>query len=209
MVGLFLGITRADCKEVSSSIKENGLLEITAPKNCTDKKISEHLRTLDIDAILEKQKKAKETFRKKIKKLIAKYAKEFDIPFPIDLRFIAKPKYLCNGEAEVNGIIFSGRVSFVTVLQFCPDAMVEKLVKYAVYMVAIRYEEICCNNPSFSVKTHDMMSGEDTLVGSIDVPESKYSINLKPSEVKKLQADYNEAVNQFHKEMEKQFISYI
>ena len=51
-----------------------------------------------------------------------------------------------------------------------------------------------------------MLSGRDTEVGGVDVPESKYSINLKPSEIKHIQTDYDNAFKRFGEEMKKQQI---
>lgn len=203
---IFLNITKTDCKEVSYTMNEdNGLLEITTPRNYTEKEINEYVDTLD-DATWAKQKKAKEMFRKRVQEMIRIYAKDLDIPFRIDLRFLSKPKHICNGEAEVNGMLFSGRINILTVLQFCPDDIVKKIVRYAVYMVAVRYEELCCNITGFSLYTHDMLSGRDTEVCSVDVPESKYSIGLTPSEIQQIQSDYDKAFKQFIEEMNKQQI---
>lgn len=209
MNGLFFSITKADCIEASSTINDdNGLLEITTPRNYTEKEINEYLHTLD-DAVLDKQKKAKEVFRKRVQEMISIYAKELDIPFSMDLRLLSKSKHLCNGEAEVNGIVFSGRISILTVLQFCPDDIVQKIVRYAVYIVAIRYEELCRNITGFSLYTHDMLIGRDTEVGGVDVPESKYSINLTPGEIEQIQTDYDRAFKQFAEEMKKQQVCYL
>lgn len=209
MAGIFYGITRKECKEVTSSLKENGLLEIIAPKNVDNKMLAEHFKSLNIDEIADKQKKAKDIFRKKVKKLIVKYSVEFSIPFIIDLRFMAKPKYICNGEAEVHGIQFNGRVSICAALQFCPDDLVEKIIRYAVCIVAIKYEELCSNIKGFGVGSYDIMTGEKKIVGSINLPESKYSITLNPKVLNQIQNDYDLAFEQFGKEMEKQMINYI
>lgn len=72
MDNLFFRVTKEDCQEVSSSQNENGLLEIVAPKNCDDKEIIKHIMGLGTTEY-DKQKRAKEAFRKKVSKMIDKY----------------------------------------------------------------------------------------------------------------------------------------
>ena len=85
MDSILFRIHKKDCKEVSSSIAENGFLEITVPKTDTaDTALNKYLRDLSgekRDEIVTLQKKNNEAFRKKVKKLIDKYQKEFDLPF--------------------------------------------------------------------------------------------------------------------------------
>ncbi len=68
---------------------------------------------------------------------------------------------------------------------------------------------ICSNITGFSLYTHDMLSGRDTEVGGVDVPESKYSINLSPGEIEQIQTDYDRAFKQFAEEMKKQQVCYL
>lgn len=90
MDSILFRIHKKDCKEVSSSITENGFLEITVPKTDTaDTALNKYLRDLSgekRDEIVTLQKKNNEAFRKKVKKLIDKYQKEFDLPFVTTLQ---------------------------------------------------------------------------------------------------------------------------
>ena len=61
MDSILFRIYRKDCKEVSSSIAENGLLEVTVPKTDTaDASLNKYLRELSADKraeIVDLQKK--------------------------------------------------------------------------------------------------------------------------------------------------------
>ncbi len=204
MDSLFFSVIKEDCREVSSSQNENGLLEIVAPKNCDDKAIIKHimgLGTVEHD----KQKKAKEAFRKKVSEMIDKYKEEFNLPFIIRLRLQAKTKKLNDSSVERHGIVFEGNLSIAAILQYFPDELVEKIIRCTVYMIACEYEERSFEIKSLSVGTRSFPDGNIESSEHFEVPEeAKYSISLEYSEIQKIKSDYESAVKQILDGMKRQ-----
>ena len=64
MANIFYSLIIEDCQEIRSSVKENGLLELVIPKECSSKEFTDYFRSLDLVAIADKQAKEKEKFRK-------------------------------------------------------------------------------------------------------------------------------------------------
>ena len=196
MDNLFFRVTKEDCQEVSSSQNENGLLEIVAPKNCDDKEIIKHIMGLGTTEY-DKQKRAKEAFRKKVSKMIDKYREEFNLPFIIKLRLQTKTKKINDCNVECHGIVFEGNLLIAAFLQYFPDELVEKIIRCTVYMMACEYEERTFELKSLTIGTLSFPDGKIESSEHFDVPEdAKYSISLEYSEIQKIKSDYELAVKQ-------------
>ncbi|MDD2978775.1 MAG: hypothetical protein PHN80_02265 [Hespellia sp.] len=196
MDSLFFSVIKEDCQEMSSSQNESGLLEVVAPKNCDDKEIIKHIMGLGTTAH-DKQKNAKEAFRKKVSKMIDKYKEEFNLPFIIKLRLQTKTKKLNDCNVECHGIVFEGNLLIAAFLQYFPDELVEKIIRCTVYMMACEYEERTFELKSLTIGTLSFPDGKIESSEHFDLPEdAKYSISLEYSEIQKIKSDYELAVKQ-------------
>lgn len=213
MENIFYSIIKSDCQEISSSLNENGLLEFTIPKNCTDEEFSKYFRSLGTEEhskIADKQKKSKEVFRKKVNKMIDKYRKEFDLPFMIDLRIQSKTQKIndCNG--EFHGWVYESNLMIISILQYFPDELVEKIIRYTVYLIACQYEESYSKIKYMSVGALEFPDGEESIKQQYEVPEeAKYHVSVPYSKIKKMETDYKAACNQFSGDLKKHPIHYI
>ena len=200
-------IIKKDCKEISYAVADNGLMDITAPSDCDNSGISAFFNSLGqakIDEIADKQKKYKEKFRKKLHKQIEEYADEFKLPFIIDLQLRNKTKKLNDSHVEVYGISFEGKMQLAAVLQYLPEDIVDGIVRFSVYDMAIDFENVCSRITGVKVGTFqypDVENAKEEHYGKPD--EAKYQISMPHDQIKKIQADYQNAVKQFMAEMEK------
>ena len=208
MDSILFRIYRKDCKEVSSSIAENGLLEVTVPKTDTaDAALNKYLRELSADKraeIVELQKKNNEAFRKKVKKLIDKYQKDFDLPFITTLQIRKQTKKLNDGRVELHGIVFEGKMLLAPPLQYMSDDVIKKIVRCTVYMLAVDYETKWSEINSITVGTGRYPDMDSFKTESAPVPkEEKYRILYPYNEINLIKADYEKAVKQYIDEMKK------
>lgn len=114
-MSVFFRIKNENCKEVTLSQLENGILEIIAPKDYGNAEIKKYLNdhAAELAVIEDKQKKATENFRKKVKKLIDDYSDEFKLNFVTKLRLQVKTKKLNEGKVELHGILFEGNLALM------------------------------------------------------------------------------------------------
>lgn len=206
MENIFYSIIKADCQEINSSLNENGLLELTIPKNCTDEERSKYFRSLGAEErskIADKQKKAKEAFRKKVNKMIDKYKKEFNLPLMIKLRLQNKTEKLNNCSVELHGLVFDSNLSIISILQYFPDELVEKIIRCTVYMIACQYEELCSQIKGISTGMFKFPDGEIESNTYEVSEEAKYRISVPYSEIEKIKADYEAACYQFREDLKK------
>ena len=200
-------IIKTDCKEISYAVADNGLMDITAPSDCGNFDISAFFNSLGqakIDEIADKQKKYKEKLRKKLHKQIKEYADEFKLPFTIDLQLRNKTKKLNDSHVEVYGISFEGKMQLAAVLQYLPEDIVDGIVRFSVYDMAIDFENVCSQITGVKVGSFqypDVENAKEEHYGKPD--EAKYQISMTHDQIKKIQVDYQNAVKQFMAEMEK------
>lgn len=212
MENIVYSIIKADCQEISSSLNENGLLEFTIPKNCTDEEFSRYLCSLGAEErskITDKQKKTKEAFRKKVNEMIDKYKKEFDLTLFIKLRLQNKTKKVNDYNVQIQGIEFNGNLSIISILQYFPDELVEKIIRCTVYMIACQYQELYSQVKGMSVGTFKFPDEEIESKTYKISEEEKYRIPVPYSEIEKIKTDYEAACNQFFEDLDKHPISYI
>lgn len=171
-MSIFFRIKYENCQEISSSQLDNGLLEIVLPKNCSNSELNQYLNNIssDFDVIENKQKKATESFRKKVKQLIEKYKEEFNLDLRINLRIQTKTQKINDCHVQVHGISFDTNMSLITFLQFASDDILEKIVRCTVYDAACQYENLC----------------------------SEYRIPISGDEYQKMTSDYNDASKQLN-----------
>lgn len=199
-MSIFFRIKNEDCKEVSLSQLENGILEITAPKNYSNAEIKSYLNdhAEELTEIEDKQKKATEVFRKKVKKLIDEYSEEFKLNFVTNLRLQVKTRKLNEGKVELHGILFNGNLSLMSATQFIPEEVVEKIVRYTIYAMACQYEQLWSDIKGFKVGAFKLPDIQEVTETHYGVDESgKYHITMPYEEIQKIQEDYKEAVKQF------------
>lgn len=199
-MSVFFRIKNENCKEVTLSQLENGILEIIAPKDYGNAEIKKYLNdhAAELAVIEDKQKKATENFRKKVKKLIDDYSDEFKLNFVTKLRLQVKTKKLNEGKVELHGILFEGNLALMSATQFIPDEVVEKIVRYTVYTMACQYEQIWSEIKGFKVGSFKFPDIGDVTETHYGVEESgKYHITMPYEEIQKIQEDYKEAVKQF------------
>ena len=206
MDSILFRIHKKDCKEVSSSITENGFLEITVPKTDTaDTALNKYLRDLSgekRDEIVTLQKKNNEAFRKKVKKLIDKYQKEFDLPFVTTLQIRKQTQKLNDCRVQLHGIVYEGKVLLAPPLQYMPDDVIEKIVRCTVYMLALDYENKWSEINSITVGTgkYPDMDSFETKSATVS-KEEKYRILYPYNEINLIKADYEKAIKQYIDEM--------
>ena len=191
---------------MSSSIAENGLLEITVPKTDTaDTTHNKYLCELsgeECDEIVTLQKKNNEAFRKKVKKLIDKYQKDFDLPFVATLQIRKQTKKLNDCRVELHGIVFEGKVFLAPLLQYMPDDVIEKIVRCTVYMLALDYENKWSEINSITVGTGEYLDMDSFETKSATVSkEKKYRIQYPYNEINLIKADYEKTIKQYIDEM--------
>lgn len=204
-MSIFFRIKNEDCKEVTLSQLENGILEIIAPKDYGNAEINKYLNdhAAELIEIEDKQRKATEIFRKKVKKLIDKYSEEFKLNFVTNLRLQVKTKKLNEGKVELHGILFNGNLSLMSATQFIPEEVVEKIVRYTIYTMACQYEQIWSEIKGFKVGSFKFPDIGDVTETHYGVDESgKYRLDISNDEVTKIQEDYKDAVKQFCDYME-------
>ncbi len=206
MHDIYFRIKKTDTKDISYVFEENGLLEMTVPRESRDDEINEFFKNLGskkIKELADEQKKYKETFRTKIKDRIKEYRKEFDLPFTIDLQVRNKTNKLNDCHVDVHGTQFEGKMQLWSILQFVSYEIVDKIVRCTVYMMALDYEDITSKikgvtSSSLRISTEIKLVSKETY----EVPEKlKYHIPLPQDDIKKIQADYEKAAKQFHAEI--------
>lgn len=208
MSTVFLSITKADCDEISYTLAKNGLMEITIPLDRDNDDVNTFLHDIDVTnlyKIADKQKKCTEAFRKKVKKMIDKCRKDFDLPIDIDLQLRVNTKKLCDGHVDVHGIVFDGKMLLASNLQYFSDDIVGKIVRYAVFVVACDYESKWSRINSVDVSIGKMSTEfEPEREEHYAIPQKeKYRITMSPDEVKGIRSDLEKAFDQFQKVMKK------
>lgn len=191
---------------MSSSIAENGLLEITVPKTDTaDTALNKYLCELsgeERDEIVTLQKKNNEAFCKKVKKLIDKYQKDFDLPFVTTLQIRKQTKKLNDCRVELHVIVFEGKVLLAPLLQYMPEDVIEKIVRCTVYMLALDYENKWSEINSITVGTGKYLDMDSFETKSATVSkEKKYRIQYPYNEINLIKADYEKTIKQYIDEM--------
>lgn len=208
MESMFFCLKKEDCLVIDSSQKGNGLLEIVAPKNCSDRELLEYIRGLGMEEynkIIDRQKKAKEVFRKKVKKMIDKYKEEFDLPLMIDLRLQMRTKKLNDCNVELYGIFFKGNLSIAAGLQYYPDELIEKIIRCTIYALACKYERRFSSIKNMTTNTFSIPDGQMKSCEYYEVPEdAKYRVLLEADEAQRIISDYEAAIKQILNDMEKQ-----
>lgn len=136
-------IVKKDCSVITSSQLENGIYEIVAPKECGDKELSDYLNlhVSEFGLIEKQQKNATKKFRDKVDKLIDKYKEEFKLKNSFKLRMLSKMNRMFESGVEIHGIETVASVSISSILQYVSEDLLEKIVRCAVYSVAVECEE--------------------------------------------------------------------
>ncbi|MEE1249178.1 MAG: hypothetical protein UHU19_08135 [Lachnospiraceae bacterium] len=199
-MSVFFRIKNDDCNEVTLSQLENGILEIIAPKNYGNAEIKQYLNdhAAELEGIEDKQKKATEVFRKKVKKMIDVYSEEFKLNFVTNLRLQVKTRKLNEGKVELHGILFNGNLSLMSATQFIPEEVVEKIVRYTIYTMACQYEQLWSEIKGFKVGSFKVPDIGDVTETHYAVEETgKYRITMPYDEIQKIQDEYKDAVKQF------------
>ncbi len=185
MRGVFFKVVEGDCRDISYTLDEKGLLNFEAPKGYSDKELINFLKCMDKTEyrnIIETQKKATEEFRKAVYELMEKYRKELNINFHVALRIQTNSKKLIDFRVEVRGITFSGNMMLVSHLQYVPFDLIEKLVKGAVLGIGIEYEDICSRITGRIVCDCDFVGFEPPVIKkatSYKFPEEdRYHVNM-------------------------------
>lgn len=214
MTKIFCSIIETDCKEIKSSInEENGFLEFTAPKNCTGGEVSEYFHSLSEEEhseIANKQKKSQKVFRKKVREMIDKYAKEFDLPLRIELTIRAQTKRMNCYSIRQEGIDFHGNLSIMYAWQYFPDELVEKVMRGSVFGLAREYENLWSQIKGMRSGTARFPDGETESEKIYAIPEEeKYHISIPDSEIENINADYKAARSQFREDYFKYRIGYM
>lgn len=211
-MGIFLSIRKEDCQEITSSQLDNGLLEIVGPKSCSDAELSKYLSSIssELSAIEKKQKKKTEVFRKKVKQLIDKYEEEFKLNVFVKLRLQEKTQKLNDCNLNLYGIEFEANVALMAALQYVPEDIAEKIIRYTVYDLACMYEQRCSEIKGFTASTIRFTESDVINESKVEVPEkAKYMITMPYSEIEKIQEDYKDAVKQFCDYLKKNHIASI
>lgn len=103
---LLYRLYKADCDAISSIIKDDeGVLEVTAPKMCSEDEIKRYLSSVNarqISGLIRNHKKHNTAFRKVVNDMINKYIKEYELPiyneFEISLSSLSNEKILQKGK---------------------------------------------------------------------------------------------------------------
>lgn len=208
MESIFFSVVKQDCQEVSALQKENGLLEIIIPSDYDNNELGKYFNSLDeeeYNKIVDKQKKAKEVFRKNVNKMINKFRDEFKLPFNIKLRIQTKTKKLSDWNIDVHGIFFEGNLSLIALLQYFSDELVEKIVRNTVLSIAREYEIKVSRIQGVATCNVDFINGEiesNEFYG--DLQNINYKIPLKYDEIREIISDYETGAGQIIKDMKKQ-----
>ena len=133
----------------------------------------------------------------------------FDLTLFIKLRLQNKTKKVNDYNVQIQGIEFNGNLSIISILQYFPDELVEKIIRCTVYMIACQYEELYSQVKGMSVGTFKFPDGESESKTYKIPEEEKYRISVPYSEIEKIKADYEAACNQFLEDLDKRPISYI
>lgn len=192
MGNIFFNIIKKDCQEVSSYQKDNGLLDIVTPIEYDDNEVINYIKNLDeYNFVVDKQKKAKEVFRKKVRKLIDKYSVEFNLPFYSKLRIQEKSNKLNICNLEVQGIVFEGIISISAIMQFFSDEIIEKIIKFSVYIIACKYEKLLSELGGVVVCSLNSRDKDAEYTRYEEIPEEKkYKISLENNEVEIIKSEY-------------------
>lgn len=200
MAGIFFSLNKTACNEITSTLNENGLPEITAPESTSDSDIINYLHSIDErDGIGVKQEKGKKAFRKKVKELGNKYSKELHLDFCINITLKTKTKKLIDWHVDVHGIVFDGYISLDAVLQFFPDELIDKLIHFAVCSIAKEYEQMCSRLTDLTVGRADISTGETISKTRYSGAGPKYTFPLSESKEKKIVSDFKKAAEEITK----------
>ncbi len=137
-------IKQEDCKRMSYSIKENGLVEIIAPKTWDDKKIAKRFFNMEFkefDSIRIQQDREVNSFRKKIMPMVHEYMEKYKIPGYCGLRIAYKTEELFKGDVKIyrrRGTI-RGMITLNRRLVF-DNADWEDIIPWCVYEIGSEYE---------------------------------------------------------------------
>ena len=138
---------------------------------------------------------SKEHFREKSLKLIDKYKEEFGVNISTKLTIKANSSDICKTHADVHGIEITGIIMINAVLMNVSDEDLEKAIRYAVYMMAVDYEEKCSNLAGFSAKIVSFPDSEVKSSAPLDTPEeAKFTLNVSHQEYLKIVDGINEVI---------------
>lgn len=207
MESMFFSVIREDCQVVSSSQKKNGLLEIVMPKSYDNKKLLEYIKGFGVEKyneIVGKQKENKEVFQKKIKKMLDKYKKEFNLPFLIRLRVQAKTKKYVDWDLKIQGVIFECNLLMDATLQYRSDEELEKIIRYYVYEIACEYENLYSRINGVTTEYVNIIDHTIEKNYYTEIPkEKKYVVTAEASEIQKLKSEYELTIMQICIDIEK------
>lgn len=148
--------------------------------------------------------KMKEAFREKVLKIIDEMKKEFDLKLYTTLTIKSNTRELCKAHAEVHGIDISGKIMLCAILQEFSDDILDKVIRYAVYMLAVDCEDKCSRIKGIKAC---LVAYPDTEVKSTytaDAPEGlKYCLNVTHQEYLRIVDEYNAAIKQINEELKK------
>lgn len=198
MGNIYISIIRKNCKEISSVLNDNGLLEVTVPQKFSDASITKYFRDIDADKyeeIVKIQKKGSTAFRTKVQDLVEKYRNEFKLDFIIKTRLPKKMHNIEDYHLECHGIVFEGRFSISLIFQFYSDELLEKMVKYYVYKIANEYEVQCERITGMTVGVIE--SDGNTSKSKISDVGPVYRIPISYEELDTLERDFISSFNEF------------
>lgn len=142
---LLYRLYKADCDAISSIIKDDeGVLEVTAPKMCSEDEIKRYLSSVNarqISGLIRNHKKHNKAFRKVVNDMINKYIKEYELPITsITLRLSLKTNKMLNYGVSVYGWMSEGYLSLPAFLEYYPAKLVDTIVRCGVACIAVEYE---------------------------------------------------------------------
>lgn len=197
MRNMYFSIVKGNGTEVSCGVCDNGILEFQVPHNLDRKEITKilcNLKAEECNEIIGIQKKEKEKFRKKVNQMIDVYKKEFNLQFGINLRLQSKPKKLMNSQFDIYGIIPEGLITIGDILQFYPDDIVKKIVRFAVSAIAIQCENKFRKINAMETTCVSVSNGDMKKHTSYIAENEKYHLPLSKNMMKAIENECIEAI---------------
>ena len=139
--------------------------------------------------------------------MVNKYTKEFELPFEIKRRIQSKTKKLNDCNDEFHGWVYESNLLIKSLLQYLPDKLVEKIIRYTVYLIAWQYEESYRQVKTMSIGSFEYPDGVKSITHFKVAEEAKYHISVPYSEIKKMESAYKVACKQIIEDLEKRPIS--
>lgn len=182
---------------VSYTAREDGLLELSMP-NCASYEVQYHISMFfalvldkdEIKKIISKQNKMQEDFRKRVNQMVDKYRKEFDLNFDIKVGLITKARKINDANLKQHGEILQSHLILRDSLQYAPDEIVDRIIRYTIFYIARQYETFYCSDE----------------LGEIVDP--KYKVPISDIEICKIVVDYKAAVEELEKSLKAYPIKY-